>query len=61
MSVTSKILYNKLCDLRPDLSSKITQEILSKICDDSTTQPFLEWFHKNVNSTNILSNEEIKL
>ncbi|XP_032681124.1 HAUS augmin-like complex subunit 3 [Odontomachus brunneus] len=61
MSVTGKMLCNKLCGLRPDLSSKITPEILSKICDDSSTQPFLEWFYKNVNSTNVLSSEEIKL
>ncbi|XP_018343449.1 PREDICTED: HAUS augmin-like complex subunit 3 [Trachymyrmex septentrionalis] len=61
MSVTSKLLYNKLHGLRPDLSSGITPEILSKVCDDPSTQPFLEWFCKNVSSANILSNEEIKL
>ncbi|KYQ48562.1 HAUS augmin-like complex subunit 3 [Trachymyrmex zeteki] len=61
MSVTGKLLYNKLRGLRPDLSSGITPEILSKVCDDPSTQPFLEWFCKNVSSANILSNEEIKL
>ncbi|KYM95719.1 PREDICTED: HAUS augmin-like complex subunit 3 [Cyphomyrmex costatus] len=61
MSITGKLLYNKLRGLRPDLSSGITPELLSKVCDDPSTQPFLEWFCKNVSSANILSNEEIKL
>lgn len=61
MNVTNRMLYNKLCGLRPDLSSKITPEILSKICEDSITQPFLEWFCENVSSNNIVSDEEIKL
>lgn len=61
MSITGKRLYNKLRGLRPDLSSGTTSEILSKICDDPSTQPFLEWFCKNVSSANILTYEEIKL
>lgn len=61
MSVTGKLLYNKLHALRPDLSSGITSEILGKVCDDSNTQPFLEWFCKNVSSANILSNEETRI
>ncbi|KAL0113539.1 hypothetical protein PUN28_012598 [Cardiocondyla obscurior] len=61
MSVTGKLLYDKLNELRPDLSSGITPEILSKVCDDSSVQPFLEWFCKNVTSANVLSSEEIKL
>lgn len=61
MSITGKVLYNKIRGLRPDVSSGITSEILSKICDDASTQPFLKWFCKNVSSANILSNEEIKL
>ncbi|XP_011637389.1 HAUS augmin-like complex subunit 3 [Pogonomyrmex barbatus] len=61
MNVTGKLLHNKIRELRPDLSSGITSEILSKICDDPNTQPFLEWFCKNVSSANILSNEEMKL
>ncbi|XP_067209133.1 HAUS augmin-like complex subunit 3 isoform X2 [Linepithema humile] len=61
MSITGKLFYNKIRELRPDLSSGITPEILSKVCDDPSTQPFLEWFCKNVNSANILSNEETKL
>ncbi|XP_071643338.1 HAUS augmin-like complex subunit 3 isoform X2 [Temnothorax longispinosus] len=59
--ITGKLLYNKLRGLRPDLSSGTTSEILSKICDEPSTQPFLEWFCKNVSSVNVLSNEEIKL
>ncbi|CAL1685443.1 unnamed protein product [Lasius platythorax] len=61
MSVTGKQLYDKIRGLRPDLSSGITSEILSKVCDDSSTQPFLEWFCKNVSGANVLSIEEIKL
>lgn len=61
MSVTGKQLYDKIRDLRPDLSSGITSEILSKVCDDPSTQPFLEWFCKNVSDANVLSIEEIKL
>ncbi|EFN68882.1 hypothetical protein EAG_00678 [Camponotus floridanus] len=61
MSVTGKQLYDKICGLRPDLSSGITSEILSKVCDDPNTQPFLEWFCKNVSNANVLSIEEIKL
>lgn len=59
--ITGKVLYNKLRELRPDLTSGTTSDILSKACDDPSTQPFLEWFYKNVSSANILSNEEIKL
>ncbi|XP_011136213.1 uncharacterized protein LOC105181263 [Harpegnathos saltator] len=61
MSITSRMLYNKLCGLRPDLSSRITPEILSEICDDPNTQPFLKWFFENVHFTNVLSSEEIIL
>lgn len=61
MDVTGRMLYNKLCSLRPDLSSNVTPEILSKVCDDPSTQPFLEWFCKNVSLANVISNEEIKL
>ncbi|XP_028049801.2 HAUS augmin-like complex subunit 3 [Monomorium pharaonis] len=60
MSITGKKLYNKLHKLRPDLSG-ITSEILSKVCDDPSTQPFLEWFCKNVSCANVLSSEEIQL
>lgn len=61
MSVTGKQIYDKIRGLRPDLSSGITSEILSKVCDDPNMQPFLEWFCKNVSSANVLSIEEIKL
>ncbi|XP_014469896.1 PREDICTED: HAUS augmin-like complex subunit 3 isoform X2 [Dinoponera quadriceps] len=61
MSIDGRMFYNKLCDLRPDLSSKITPEMLNKVCDDPGTQPFLEWFCKNVSLVNVLSNEETKL
>ncbi|XP_011869671.1 PREDICTED: HAUS augmin-like complex subunit 3 [Vollenhovia emeryi] len=60
-SVTGKVLYNKICELRPDLSSGTTSDILSKVCNDPSTQPFLEWFCKNVSSANILSREEMEL
>ncbi|XP_077278304.1 uncharacterized protein LOC143906243 isoform X2 [Temnothorax americanus] len=59
--ITGKLLYDKLRGLRPDLSSGTTSEILSKICEEPSTQPFLEWFCKNVSNANVLSNEEIKL
>ncbi|EZA50682.1 hypothetical protein DMN91_003715 [Ooceraea biroi] len=61
MSITGKQLYDKVRGLRPDLSSGITSEILSKACDDPSVQPFLKWFCKNVSDANILSDEEIKL
>ncbi|KAL6437042.1 hypothetical protein ACFW04_004980 [Cataglyphis niger] len=61
MSITGKQLYDKIRGLRPDLSSGITLEMLSKVCDDPNTQPFLEWFCKNVSSANVLSVEEMKL
>lgn len=61
MSITGKQLYDKVRGLRPDLSSGITPEILSKACDDPSVQPFLKWFCKNVSNANILSDKEIKL
>lgn len=61
MSITGKQFYDKIRGLRPDLSSGISSEILSKVYDDSSTQPFLEWFCKNVSSANVLSIEEMKL
>ncbi|XP_072746859.1 uncharacterized protein [Anoplolepis gracilipes] len=61
MSVTGKQFYDKIRELRPDLSSGITPEILSKACNDPSTQPFLEWFCKNVSGANVLSIEEVEL
>lgn len=61
MSVTGKLLYNKFCELRPDLVSGISPEILSEVCNESSTQPFLQWFCQNVSQANILSNDEIKM
>lgn len=61
MIVSGKQLYDKIRGLRPDLSSGISSEILGKIYEDSSTQPFLEWFCKNVSGANVLCIEEIKL
>lgn len=61
MSVTGKILYNKVRDLRPELTNVVTPEALDKICEKSEVQPFLKWFCENVTRTNVLSNEEVQL
>lgn len=61
MSVTGKILHKKIQSLRADLSTSITPEILDKVCDVPTTQPFLTWFCDNISRSNILSKEELHL
>ncbi|XP_078041406.1 uncharacterized protein LOC144472315 [Augochlora pura] len=60
MSISSRILYNKITSLCPELINNISPDILNKCCDQSA-QPFLKWFNKNVNSMNVLSNEEVQI
>lgn len=61
MSVSGKRLHKKIKKLRPDLAATVTPEILDTICDDTTTQPFLQWFCDNVSQANVLTKEEIDL
>ncbi|XP_029040733.2 HAUS augmin-like complex subunit 3 [Osmia bicornis bicornis] len=61
MSISGKILYDKVRNLHSDLSSVITPEILEKTCNEPVVQPFLKWFCGNVNSFNIISNEDIQI
>ncbi|XP_076646335.1 uncharacterized protein LOC143355427 isoform X2 [Halictus rubicundus] len=60
MSVSSRILYNKVISLRSELSNSISPDILDKCCEQSA-QLFLKWFTENVNRMNVLSNEEVQL
>lgn len=61
MSISGKILYDKVRNLHSDLSSVITPEILEKICNEPVVQPFLKWFCENVNHFNIISHEDIEM
>nr|XP_033333654.1 uncharacterized protein LOC117224662 [Megalopta genalis] len=60
MSISSRILYNKITSLSSELLNNISPDILNKCCEQST-QPFLKWFNKNVNCMNVLSNEEVQI
>ncbi|XP_076639762.1 uncharacterized protein LOC143351766 isoform X1 [Colletes latitarsis] len=61
MNISGNILYNKIQSLRPEISNAITPEILDEICNEPLVQPFLEWFCKNVNRANVISNEEVQI
>ncbi|XP_053980951.1 HAUS augmin-like complex subunit 3 [Hylaeus volcanicus] len=61
MNISGKILYDKARNLRPELSSFITPEILDEICDEPFVQPFLEWFCENMNRVNVISDEEAQI
>ncbi|XP_058792311.1 HAUS augmin-like complex subunit 3 [Phymastichus coffea] len=59
--VTGTLFHEKLRELIPSLSSSITPEVLNKLCEDDSVQPFLKWFYININKENILSDGCIKL
>ncbi|CAL7938752.1 unnamed protein product [Xylocopa violacea] len=61
MSVSGKILFDKVRSLRLELSNVVTPEVLDKICEKPSVQPFLKWFCENVNSVNILTNEDVQI
>ncbi|XP_012163134.3 HAUS augmin-like complex subunit 3 isoform X1 [Bombus terrestris] len=61
MDVSGKVLYDKVRNLRSELSNVVTPEILDKICDKPSLQPFLKWFCENVNNVNVLSNEDVQI
>lgn len=61
MDVSGKVLYDKVRNLRSELSNVVTPEILDKICDKPSLQPFLKWFCENVNNVNVLSNEDVQM
>ena len=61
MSISGKILYDKVRNLRPDFSSIITPEVLDKVCEEPSAQPFLRWFCENVTHANVLSKEEAEI
>ncbi|XP_017876970.1 HAUS augmin-like complex subunit 3 [Ceratina calcarata] len=61
MSISGKILYNKVRNLRSELSNVVTPELLDKICQKPAVQPFLKWFCENVSYVNVLSDEEVQL
>lgn len=61
MTISGKVLFNKIRNLRPDHSTGITAEILEKICEEPAVHPFLEWFCENVSQRNVLSDDELKM
>ncbi|XP_076761469.1 HAUS augmin-like complex subunit 3 [Xylocopa sonorina] len=61
MSVSGKILFDKFRSLRLELSNVVTPEVLDKVCEKPSVQPFLKWFCENVNNVNILSSEDVQI
>ncbi|XP_076663574.1 HAUS augmin-like complex subunit 3 isoform X2 [Andrena cerasifolii] len=61
MSISGKILHDKVRNLRPDFSSIVTPAVLDKVCEEPSVQPFLKWFCENVTHANVLSDEEVQI
>lgn len=61
MEISGSILHKKFIDLFPEIGSSLTAEILNKICNHSTNQPFLKWFCSNVTRDNVLSDDDIQM
>ena len=60
-NINNITFHTKLRELIPSLPSSITPEVLNKICEDESVQPFLKWFYSNVSHDNVMSDECIKL
>ncbi|XP_076375530.1 uncharacterized protein LOC143258892 [Megalopta genalis] len=60
MSISGRILHNKITSLSSELLNNISPDILNKCCEQSA-QLFLKWFNKNVNCMNVLLNEEVQM
>ncbi|XP_046435643.1 uncharacterized protein LOC124187455 [Neodiprion fabricii] len=61
MEVTGSILHKKIHEIFPDISPNITPEILNRICHQSESRRFLEWFCSHVTRENFLSDEDIQI
>ena len=59
--VSGSTFYTKLRELIPNLPGSITPEVLNKLCENDSVQPFLKWFYKNITVDNILSEGCLKL
>lgn len=61
MSITGKILCDKIQNLRSEFSNALTSEVADKICEEPSVQSFLKWFCQNVNHDNVPTKEEIQM
>ncbi|XP_023287809.1 augmin complex subunit dgt3 isoform X2 [Orussus abietinus] len=61
MSISNGVLHEKIRELLPGLSPNITPQILNKLCEDDSLQPFLQWFCENVTRDNVLTEEEVQI
>lgn len=59
--VNCSTFHAKLQELLPNLPQSITPEVLGKLCEDDSIQPFLKWFCVNVKVDNVLTDECTKL
>jgi hypothetical protein len=60
-TISGTSIYSKIKELVPSLPGAITPEVINKLYEDDSMQPFLKWFYLNVKPDNVLSNECIQL
>lgn len=59
--IDGSTFHAKIREIIPNLPSSITPEVLNKLCEDDSVQPFLKWFYANINSDNALTDGCIQM
>ncbi|XP_011498632.1 PREDICTED: uncharacterized protein LOC105362830 [Ceratosolen solmsi marchali] len=60
-TISGTLIYSKIKELVSSLPNAITPEVIDKLYEDDSMQPFLKWFYLNIKPDNVLSNECIQL